>query len=160
MKMQKTKECSMYLNKPNQQERHQLKNTCLLLRKPQFSSILPPLRTQVQIRVSGQFAPQTIRPSDNSPGQLALNFQTIHPQCENTKVTDLQKKKRAQLLQLASQLNCSCQLWMKQDYHGQIYKSNKWQSHSLTSKTKELNTKHHLMLMRLTIRISFWFWLT
>lgn len=80
MKMQKTKECSMYLNKPNQQERHQLKNTCLLLRKPQFSSILPPLRTQVQIRVSGQFP------------------RTIHPQFENTKVTDLQKKKRAQLL--------------------------------------------------------------
>lgn len=68
MKMQKTKECSMYLNKPNWQERHQLKKTCLLLRKPQFSSILPPLRTQVQIRVSGQFAPQTIRPQflDNS----------------------------------------------------------------------------------------------
>lgn len=67
MKMQKTKECSMYLNKPNQQERHQLKNTCLLLRKPQFSSILPPLRTQVQIRVSGQFAPQTIPPDNSSP---------------------------------------------------------------------------------------------
>lgn len=44
--------------------------------------------------------------------------------------------------------------------YGQIYKSNKWQSHSLASKTKELNTKHHLMLMWLTIGISFWFWLT